>query len=425
MRKPEVSSNVVAEPVPSGEKPVGKLPRWKSRLKRFATKLALTAATLIILAGVLEVATRCFSDIAAPVKINDPVVGSKYVPNFRGMVQTTEKEAKVHISINSDGLRDKDWSLEKPPGVCRIAVLGDSMVVAIATDEENTMVRLLEKKLNQTQRGVKWEVMNFGISSSSTGQELVLYREMVAKYHPDIVLCAFCTRNDLGDNCNDLSNANRIYFDLDENGELVQLPFLASRAKLSVWLNQHSRFYVWQKGATQRVVNNGARMAGVLKAGKWIFCEKHDDLLARAWTITEKLIATMKREVEADGSQFAMVLLPAADQLVDELWQANVEAAGEELGPHMDQDYPQRQMQAICEKLDVPLVLMLDRFRDVAKHRSIVHEDEWLYYHGRGHFNEHGNRLAAEAVHQFLVNGQPRDNGQPLIATRPSNERLR
>ncbi len=428
MDKPQVRSDTdapdrLADPL-CEDRTTEARPGRKARLKRFAAKLSLTLVTLVVLAGVLEVATRCFSDIVAPLRVNDPVLGKKYVPNFRGMIQTCEREAKTHVSINREGLRDKDWSLKKPPGVRRIAVLGDSMVVAMATDEEDTMVRLLEKKLNETHGGVTWEVMNFGVSGSSTGQELVMYRKMAAKYDPDVVLCAFCTRNDLGDNHHRLSNGHRIYFDLDAQGELIQLPFSAPRANLSAWLNRNSRFYVWQKSAVQHAVNNGAKMASVMKAGKWIFCEKHTDKVARAWTITEKLIATMKREVEADGGRFAMVLLPAADQLVDELWQIDVEHAGE-LAPHMNRDHPQQQMQAICDTHEVPLVVMADRFRAVAKHGSIEYEDEWLFNNGRGHFNDLGNRLAAEAVHEFFVGGRPPVAGEPQVAGRPFAEQLR
>lgn len=424
MDKPQVRSDIDTPNRPSEEIAAEARPSRKARLKRLVAKLSITLVTLVVLAGVLEVATRCFTDTIAPVMINDPVVGRKYTPNFRGMVQTGEREAKTHLSINREGLRDKDWSLDKSPHVRRIAVLGDSMVVAVTTDEENTMVRLLEKKLNGSHDGVTWEVMNFGVSGSSTGQELVMYRKVVAKYKPDVVLCVFCTRNDLGDNYHRLSNNYRIYFDLDERGELVQRPFNVRRASLNAWLNQNSRFYVWQKGAVQGAVNNGARMTGFLKAGKWIFCEEHSDKLDRAWAITEKLIATMKREVEADGARFAMVLLPAADQFVDELWEIDVREAGE-LGSRMNRDHPQQQMQAICDKLEVPLVVMADRFRAVAKHGSIEYEDEWLFYHGRGHFNEAGNRLAAEAVHEFFVGGRPLVAGQPQVAGRPFVEQLR
>ena len=41
--------------------------------------------------------------------------------------------------------------------------------------------------LNGADPATVWEVINFGISSSSTGQELVLYSEVVSRYHPDIV----------------------------------------------------------------------------------------------------------------------------------------------------------------------------------------------------------------------------------------------
>ena len=62
------------------------------------------------------------------------------------------------------------------------------------------------------------------------------------------MLFAFYVGNDLGDSSRELtSSRHRIYFKLDTVGNLVQLPHARARSALSVWMNRHSRLYVWQK----------------------------------------------------------------------------------------------------------------------------------------------------------------------------------
>ncbi|MBI2823675.1 MAG: hypothetical protein HYX69_03165 [Planctomycetia bacterium] len=375
-------------------------------------KLALVAATLVLILGVAEVATRLFASVTPPLLRNDPAVGTTFLPGFTGTIYVPECRRDVVLRFNRDGLRGPDVPYEKPAGVRRVAVVGDSMIAAIATDEDETLVRRLEQLLNESEPNARWEVLNFGISGSSTGQELALYRERVRRYKPDVVICAFCVWNDLADNCRRLTSSRaRIYFDLDDGGELARLPTSAGRARLTAWLNQYSRFYVWQKYTTQRAINTVRRRATELAAlggldlglggasGQGIFLTEPSGDVAHAWRITEKLIETMHREVRADGAEFLLAVLPGGLQVCDDSWQEVIATAA----GTMDQHYPDRRLTELCGRLGAPIVVMTDRFRDAAPHHSIEQEDEWLHYEGLGHFNDRGNELAAEALRDALA----------------------
>jgi hypothetical protein len=376
-------------------------------------KLALIVASLAMVACMLEVATRLFSNVTPPLLCNDTVLGTTFIRNYSGSVYVPECGREVLLRFNRDGMRNPVTSVEKRSGVRRIAVMGDSMIAAIATDEPNTLVRRLADRLNHGQSEPGFEVLNFGVSGSSTGQQLVLYRELVRKYHPDVVVCAFCVANDLGDNCARLtSNRGRIYFDVDPDGRLVQLPFSAGRAALTSWLNRHSRFYVWQKGATQNAINAlrtstlavaaraGHEAAPLESGGQGIFCTAPGETLVHAWLITEKLIETMHREVQADGADFILAVLPTGWQVCDDAWSSVVSAAQ---GAPMDAGYPDQRLAEIAGRLAAPVVVMTDRFREAAPHHSLAYKDEWLHYDGAGHFNDRGNDLAAEAIYQVMA----------------------
>ncbi|HVU85792.1 MAG TPA: SGNH/GDSL hydrolase family protein [Pirellulales bacterium] len=384
----------------------------KPRVRKLLPKMALLCGACVLVLLMLEGATRLFTHVVPPLLVNDPVVGMTFCPHFSGSVFVPESSREVFLRFNREGMRGPDWPYDKRPDVCRVAIVGDSMIAAIATEEEKTLVNRLGERLNGSAADPRFEILNFGVSGSSTGQELVLYREIVRKYHPDVVVCAFCVNNDFGDNCSRLtSNRGRIYFEVGADDQLVQVPLLPGRAALTSWLNRHSRFYVWQKDMTQRAINNlrgqamqlaaraGHETTTVDSGGLGVFCSEPDDTLQYAWRVTEKLLAAMHQEVAADGVEFLIAAIPAGLQIYDDAWQ-QVEATAE---LPIDPRYPDKRLTAIARRLGVPLVLMTDEFRASAPHHSQAAVEEWLHYDAFGHLNDRGNDVAAEAVYHELL----------------------
>src|SRR6185369_8389915 len=104
----------------------------------------------------------------------------------------------------------------------RIALIGDSYIEARQMALESTIGARLEADVAAcAQRPV--DVQAFGVSGYGTAQEYLLYRERVAAYHPDVVLLAFLTCNDVGDNRADvrMDDDPSPYFSLGPSGELV------------------------------------------------------------------------------------------------------------------------------------------------------------------------------------------------------------
>lgn len=99
----------------------------------------------------------------------------------------------VPVSINSEGLRDREFSLEKPPGVYRVMMLGDSTTFGWGVRQEDTAAKFLERKLSAAlpagYSGV--EVMNAGVGNYDTVQEVTYYETIGWKYHPDLVVLVF------------------------------------------------------------------------------------------------------------------------------------------------------------------------------------------------------------------------------------------
>lgn len=98
----------------------------------------------------------------------------------------------VPIKTNPSGFRDLPRQFSKPAGTKRVALLGDSFIEAVQVPFEKTAGSLLEQKLNASlqhtpNQSEKWEVLNFGISNYGVGQYLLAYEEYAKKYSPDYV----------------------------------------------------------------------------------------------------------------------------------------------------------------------------------------------------------------------------------------------
>jgi hypothetical protein len=101
------------------------------------------------------------------------------------------------LSSNSKGLRGpREYTYEKPAGVTRIVVLGDSFTFGEDVGDDETYSHRLEEMLP----GV--EVLNLGVHGYGHDQMLVYLREEGLKYRPDVVLLGFLSddmeRNVLG-----------------------------------------------------------------------------------------------------------------------------------------------------------------------------------------------------------------------------------
>ena len=383
-----------------------------SRLAGIASNLALLLVTLAVLAGGLEIGARLFTDTPPAIGVRDTVVGKRHRPNFADDVFVEEAGRKIFLRFNREGFRGADVPYEPGPGTRRIAVVGDSFVAAVACDEEETAVHRLEQLFEESHPEFHWEVLNFGVSGSSTGQELVLYREIVARYRPEIVLCAYFMGNDFADNSTRLSTNPRIYHELDDRGELVRVPLSTSRRKLSNWLNLHSRFYVWQKHANDILRHRRAE-------GHLIFSTASSEVLDEVWELNERLILALAEEVEGDGARFVLVLYPDASQVYDDRWEAVVQDAGDGAGD-LDREHAERRLVEIAETHGISVVTMTDEFRRAAGGRRAVDTEpqDHLYFDGVGHFTATGHLLAATTLHRFLTEAEGRTPLRPSGRTR-------
>jgi len=114
---------------------------------------------------------------------NDDKIIYELQPNYRIV--------SLNAEICSQGLADRFFSLNKPLGIYRIAVIGDSGSFGWMVGPQNSFPKLLEKMLNEKQ-GKNYEVINFSVPGYNTSQELELLQKKVIKFNPDMVILNYC-----------------------------------------------------------------------------------------------------------------------------------------------------------------------------------------------------------------------------------------
>lgn len=93
---------------------------------------------------------------------------------------------------NSLGFRDVEHSIEKPKGLFRIILIGDSVAEGRDVPADSAFGRVLERELNARDDGRRYEVILLAHIGYSTSQEIVLLEDFAFRYHPDLILWSYC-----------------------------------------------------------------------------------------------------------------------------------------------------------------------------------------------------------------------------------------
>jgi len=191
----------------------------RSRL-RWVKHLTLALFTLILLAVGGEVALR-IAEYRQQISVNTYHADGFLIPSdvtyhrIRPLQDVSRKhpdtEVQVEFTINSMGLRGKEYTIPKPAGVFRILCLGGENVLAPEMEEPDTFCVRLENLL-QKQTQLKVEVVNAGIPDASPLMSYLGLRHSLLGLQPDLILFHF----DMTDVADD--HALRRYTKISDSG---------------------------------------------------------------------------------------------------------------------------------------------------------------------------------------------------------------
>lgn len=235
--------------------------------------------------------------------------------------QYTRDEFSYGISINSHGMRYREVPLQKPAGVTRVAVLGDSFVWGIGVSDHDRFTELVENR-----SGGKYELLNFGVSGYGPIQHYLMFEEIVTDFRPEIVLITFCLGNDFADNVFwRRYKYYKPYVQETVTSDVVIAGYPLPRAgeftgdPLTDWLADHSRLYALVTSGAKRAAAsfNDYDQAGLIGADedqKDIYFPGHSPetatLADRMVALNTKLLMQIRDKARAQNIRLAVVVAP-------------------------------------------------------------------------------------------------------------------
>jgi hypothetical protein len=390
------------------------------RFKTFGTNLGLVLLAVVIILSVLE-AALAITKFNTPSTIRfSPDKGRTNIPHA---YYRHTKEGFSEGYFNSHGFRDYERTYEKPAGVFRILVLGDSYIEALQVQLKDAFTAQLEKMLNAHASSTRFEVLALGQSGSGTAQEYHRYLNVGVAYDADLVVLAFLTGNDFRNNSKFLNReVLHFYYTFDRNHNLVLDRSLidAHENKLSypkrlfqeLKTKSHLLSLISERVQLVRHQLLEARLAEAHDDEESAGDDKTKDLdlfsdlniyrkdLPPPWKetveITKEIILNFKRSAEEHGSRFLLLGLSNSEQVHPELRSELKNQYKIEL----DYEQPDRILEEFASEHGVAFLKLMPALRD-------YHIKSGQYLHGfgsshAGHWNQAGHRLAAELTFQFL-----------------------
>lgn len=210
-------------------------------------------------------------------------------------------------TVNEAGYRGPLLTKEKPPGVVRIATLGDSSTFGHSVEYEQSYSAQLEKLIDAA--GYDCEVLDAGVVGFTIRQGIERYDQLVREYRPDFVIEAFGAVNDHLPAIQSVPDKDKIAMNLGVGGFWTQL---------GMSLRQDSRVvqFVFKRVDLARGVTSDVRDREFKKQ------KREAELESSVGTVDwagkrrvplddfEACLLDLQKRVEADGARLILLSMP-------------------------------------------------------------------------------------------------------------------
>jgi hypothetical protein len=349
----------------------------------------------------------------------DAYVSPDPVRHHRLKPSHTAVRLGASFRTNALGLKDREYLPVKAADAFRVLVLGDSFVEGFGLSNEDTMPKQAEGLLAQRPCQRRVEVVNGGVASYSPILEYLFLRDVGLALEPDLVVLAF----DMTDVHDDKVRGELASFDADRLPRAVPadrraeaavllppiakpsaLRFLDTVERLANRLQLYQSFRASRAG--HALFGPVALTPEQLEARGLVGHVQYDPVAItrdlerpgerEAWAATERYVAGIARLVQKRGTPLAVLLYPHAQQVSASESPVGRRKVG--AGPGLYRaDRPFRRMEAIASRLGLPVIDVVELFRE----RSA--RDGPLFFVEDMHHNPRGARVFAEGVVRGLL----------------------
>ena len=308
---------------------------------------------------------------------------------------------------NELGFNDKSYPFRPQPGVFRILVLGDSFGWSGGMNRNYTA--LLEQNLNTARLGRTVEVINASLPMSHTGHQLVLLEKYGLQFEPHLVVLGFFAGNDFldADPSRKRIVVNDTYVDIKRKREWAVFGYpIVPRSRLVAFVKQ--KYKLLREGPRFESSDEDAESSAqgsfseetylALEHARLEFCNLRAHGQGRYAANIRYVfdsLRTMRDKLRARGVPLVVAIFPDEFQVDDHLADAVFSRFKLDRNDY-DLTLMQKLLRQFLESENIPYVDMLERFRQAAR-------QERVYRLRDSHWNQAGNRLAAEILRERLT----------------------
>ena len=316
-------------------------------------------------------------------------------PNINEVAHGAYREFRYRITTDAYGFR-KTYPFVNNERTYSFAILGDSQSFGVGINDEETFASLLAKNLNAS-------VLNTACPGYNTIEEFLTYKNRVRQFKPRYVLLFFFAGNDPYENYKN----RELYYGNSETQTLVQRPQNSSDSSwenLKNFLSKHSAIYNSLIKLRQIPQINQFlyhyKLVNPIPPSELAIFKKGDNSQALAhWQVTEKIITDLRDEVESNGSEFWIILIPDRYQIEEAHWQQWVSKYNLN-AQDFDLMFPNRHLAEFSRKNGISF---LDTTESLSK---IQNQGKNVYWRIDAHLNALGHQVIADFVASRLSERQ-------------------
>jgi len=393
-----------------------------------AGRVLLVAVASLIMLGVAEIAGEfLLGPRYRPIFQPDDRLIFKFIPERRSLMTRAAVNGGGTVAhrINSAGFRGEEL---RPAGYgLRVVVYGDSFIHAAYTAGADTFTQQLGRLL-ESRLGGKVEAINAGVSSYGPDQISLKMADELPRLRPDLVVVAIFAGNDYGDLMRDkmfrlgpdgsllenrwvLDPKVRTWFELGQRESILKRAMRGTLASLRRAWGSHSA-----KSESTRHEDFTDIDFLLAEAGREYqsFVVEHDSTITNTHldyysadvsltpnsasarykiALMDAVLRRMRDVAAASGTPLLFLFIPHPADVTDhyDAWLVD---------RRRYPDYDGRNQIAPLERsartLGTPFVSLYDAFRTANSNE--------LYYHGGDdHWNDAGQRMAAELVDRYVA----------------------
>jgi len=297
---------------------------------------------------------------------------------------------------NFDKLISSSWihpvTVKKDSNTFRILGLADSFGRA---GGHKNYYYLLENQLQKKYQ--KYEVVNISSSGYDLPDELSLLKHMGIRYHPDLIIHGFFVGNDFNVQIGALLN----YHGISVRAKTGLENYLPHNFLFLKWLHRFMVVISDQLNKKAEIAQN--KTSGDISQAAFLEIERRTLEICRKgfenkekWKKTLQILDQIRKEAKKIGAKYLLVIHPDQFQVEETLIDQVVKQYSLDLNNY-DIGKPQEFLRNYCEAEKITCLDLLPFFKT---HSSSGE----LYLLRNTHYSMKGNMLAANTIHDFLIN---------------------